>query len=109
MKKLATLILSVSLTGCATFTNEQWGELAGAVTGAYIGSKFGGGTGQELATIAGAYVGMQVGGNIGSKYDPRPQSAPVETVPVRPYAHCERYKVVAEINQCIQRARSQGR
>jgi surface antigen len=108
VKKLSVLLISTMLTGCATFSNTQWGELAGAVTGAYVGSKFGGGSGQELATIAGAYIGMQVGGNIGSKYDPPPKPQ-VVYVEVNPYAECNRYRVVSEINSCIHRLKQQGR
>jgi uncharacterized protein YcfJ len=57
-------------SGCANMTPEQQrltGQVAGGVAGAAIGSRFGGGSGQIVATGAGAVLGTVVGGNLATK------------------------------------------
>jgi len=57
----------LALPGCADMTPEQrqlTGQVAGGVTGAAIGSRFGGGSGRVVATGAGAVLGTVVGGHV---------------------------------------------
>ena len=72
MKKklvLATLALSVALTGCAPTTNEDVGTIGGGVAGALLGSQFGGGSGRVVAAAGGALLGAYLGGKIGQSMD----------------------------------------
>ena len=66
---LSLLIISLGLSGCASMTKEDTGTLAGGVIGGLVGSRFGGGTGQVLATGAGALIGAYIGGKIGKTMD----------------------------------------
>ena len=86
MKKLllATLSVSVLLTGCAT-TNEGVGTVAGGVVGGLLGSQFGGGSGRVAAAAGGALVGAFLGGKIGrtmDKVDRMEMERALETAPV---------------------------
>ena len=57
----------LALPGCADMTPEQRqlsGQVAVGVTGAAIGSRFGGGSGRVVATGAGAVLGTVVGGHV---------------------------------------------
>ena len=49
--------------------NEDAGTLAGGVIGGLVGSRFGGGSGQVVATGAGALLGAYLGGQIGKTMD----------------------------------------
>ncbi|STX31242.1 RT0821/Lpp0805 family surface protein [Legionella birminghamensis] len=71
MKKLmlASLSLSVLLSGCAQVTNEGVGTVTGGVVGGLIGSQFGGGSGKVAAAAGGALLGAYLGGNIGRTMD----------------------------------------
>lgn len=71
MKKLiiASLSLSVLLTGCAQMNNEGVGTITGGVVGGLLGSQFGGGSGQVAAAAGGALLGAFLGGQIGKSMD----------------------------------------
>ena len=72
MKVKQSLVVSTALAcllaGCATpMTPEQkkvTSQVAGGVTGAAIGSLFGGGSGRVVMTGAGAVLGTVVGGKL---------------------------------------------
>jgi len=68
-----SLVASFTLAGCASLNNEDTGVLAGGVIGGLVGSRFGGGTGQVIATGAGALLGAYFGGNIGKTMDSQDQ------------------------------------
>lgn len=70
---LLALVASLGLTACADLNNEDAGVLGGAVIGGLLGSQFGGGSGQVLATGAGAMIGAFIGGNIGKTMDKQDQ------------------------------------
>ena len=60
MKKLiAIALVGATLTGCAT--TQSQGESIGAIAGAVIGSRFGHGAANLVATAAGGVLGSQVG------------------------------------------------
>ena len=87
MKKLllATLSLSIFLTGCAPVTNEDVGTLTGGVVGGLIGSQFGGGSGKVAAAAGGVLLGAFLGGNIGrtmDRLDRLEMQRALETAPV---------------------------
>lgn len=71
MKKLtlASLSLSILLTGCAPLNNEDVGTLTGGVVGGLLGSQIGGGSGQVAAAAGGALLGAYLGGQIGKTMD----------------------------------------
>lgn len=71
MKKtvLASLSLSVLLTGCAQMNNEGVGTITGGVVGGLVGSQFGSGSGRVAAAAGGALLGAYLGGNIGRTMD----------------------------------------
>lgn len=68
-KKLMCLILVMSMLGCANLSNQDMGTVGGGVIGGLIGSRFGGGEGQILATGAGVLLGAIIGGRIGQYMD----------------------------------------
>lgn len=73
MQKRHSLVLLVAvgalaLSGCET-TNEQQGQVIGAVAGGLLGNQVGGGRGRTAATIAGTILGGYLGGNIGRQMD----------------------------------------
>lgn len=87
MKKLmlASLSLSVFLSGCAEVSNEGVGTVTGGVVGGLIGSQFGGGSGRVAAAAGGALLGAMLGGNIGrtmDKVDRMEMQRALETAPV---------------------------
>lgn len=67
------VMLSTSLSGCATDgstgTKEGVGTLAGAIGGAWIGSNVGKGKGQIVAIAAGTLLGAALGNSIGASLD----------------------------------------
>ncbi len=71
MKKLvvASLSLSVFLTGCSQVTNEGVGTVTGGVVGGLLGSQFGSGSGKVAAAAGGALLGAFLGGKIGQYMD----------------------------------------
>jgi len=72
MKKLLTIIvLSSFLVACSQemMNKENAGLLIGGATGAFIGSKVGGGNGRMFATAAGALLGAMAGKEIGKQLD----------------------------------------
>jgi outer membrane lipoprotein SlyB len=72
MKLTAGLLLVVvaagalTLSGCANTPEDRRlrGQVIGGVTGAAVGSMFGGGSGQVIMTGAGAVLGAVVGGKM---------------------------------------------
>jgi surface antigen len=71
MRKLsvASLSLTVLLTGCAQLTNQDVGTVGGGVVGGLLGSQFGGGSGKVAAAAGGAIIGAVLGGKIGQYMD----------------------------------------
>jgi len=73
MKKLVSLILvsltAICLVGCDSMNNQDVGTISGAAVGGLVGSRFGGGSGQLVATAAGALAGAYLGGKIGQSMD----------------------------------------
>jgi surface antigen len=71
MKKLilASISLSVLLTGCGEINNEGVGTISGGVIGGLLGSQFGGGSGRVVAAAGGALAGAYLGGRIGKYMD----------------------------------------
>ncbi len=68
----ATIILTISaflLQSCTGMNKQGGGTLIGGVTGALLGSQFGGGEGKLLATGIGAVAGALIGGQIGKSMD----------------------------------------
>jgi uncharacterized protein YcfJ len=68
-KQLLVVISAVAclLAGCASMTPDEKkvaSQVAGGVTGAAVGSLFGGGTGRVVMTGAGAVLGTVVGGKV---------------------------------------------
>jgi uncharacterized protein YcfJ len=57
---------SLTLSGCANTPEDRKlrGQVIGGVTGAAVGSMFGGGSGQVIMTGAGAVLGTVVGGRM---------------------------------------------
>ena len=75
MKKLLVVVAAVSaivLSGCVV-TNQQGGTLVGAGLGGLLGSQFGSGTGQLVATGLGVLAGGLLGNQIGQHMD-QPQT-----------------------------------
>lgn len=90
-KTLATaVVLSIAIglsAGCAELdrlSQEQLGTgigaLAGGVGGALVGTQFGSGTGQLIATVVGAVGGAWVGNQIGAYLDERDRKRAAEAV-----------------------------
>lgn len=73
IKQLTSGILIVTLvtglTGCAGMNKQDQGAIAGTAIGGLLGSRFGGGSGQVLATAGGALAGAAIGGAIGRNMD----------------------------------------
>jgi surface antigen len=59
---------SLLLAGCQT-TQEQQGQVIGALAGGLLGSQVGGGSGRIAATIAGTVLGGYLGGHVGRRMD----------------------------------------
>ncbi len=66
---LPLLMLSLGLCGCASMNNEDTGVIAGGIAGGLLGSQFGGGSGQVVATGIGVLAGSYFGGGIGESMD----------------------------------------
>lgn len=73
MKKVITsamlVLTSVCVVGCSNMNNQSMGTLGGAAIGGLVGSRFGGGGGQILATGLGAVAGAVIGNAIGKNMD----------------------------------------
>lgn len=73
MKNISKLLLIIfigfSLQSCESMNKQGGGTLIGGVTGGLLGSQFGKGEGQLLATGIGALAGALVGGQIGKTMD----------------------------------------
>ena len=68
--KLSLIIfISFSLQSCQNMNKQGGGTLIGGVAGGLLGSQFGKGGGQLLATGVGALAGALIGGQIGSTMD----------------------------------------
>lgn len=62
--------LALPLSGCVTNpSNEDVGRIIGAVTGAGVGSMFGGGSGNTVMTVVGGIAGYMIGGSVGRNMD----------------------------------------
>ena len=74
MKKLLVVaaVSAFVLSGCIA-TNQQGGTLIGAAGGGLLGSQFGSGTGQLVATGLGVLAGGLLGNQIGQHMD-QPQT-----------------------------------
>ena len=87
MKKIvvASLSLSILLSGCSNVTNEGVGTVTGGVVGGLLGSQFGGGAGKVAAAAGGALLGAYLGGRIGqymARQDKMEMQRALETAPV---------------------------
>ncbi|MDN3031028.1 MAG: RT0821/Lpp0805 family surface protein [Candidatus Tisiphia sp.] len=68
--KITAIILATTmLYGCSGMNKQGGGTLIGGVAGGLLGSQFGKGTGQLVATGAGVLIGALVGGHIGQTMD----------------------------------------
>ena len=65
---VAAAAAALALAGCET-TNEQQGQVIGAIAGGLLGSQVDNGKARTAATIAGTIVGGFIGGNSGRKMD----------------------------------------
>ena len=72
----AAVLLATALAACSATpetgqgAKENTGTLIGALTGGFIGSQFGGGTGERIAAeVAGAAIGGLIGNRIGASMD----------------------------------------
>ena len=82
---VASLSLSILLSGCTSVTNEGVGTVTGGVVGGLLGSQFGGGAGKVAAVAGGALLGAFLGGKIGQYMDRQDQmqmQRALETAPV---------------------------
>lgn len=77
MKNILTLSLiifiSFSLQSCKNMNKQGGGTILGGATGGLLGSQFGKGGGQLLATGIGALAGALIGGQIGGTMDEHDQ------------------------------------
>ena len=66
MRLAAAALALVALAGCSgvPIDKKTQGQVLGGVTGAAVGSLFGGGSGQIVATGAGAVIGAIAGGEL---------------------------------------------
>ena len=65
-----TVVMGVSvLPGCTNMNKQDVGTVSGGVIGGLVGSRFGGGGGQVLATGIGVMAGALIGGAIGKNMD----------------------------------------
>jgi len=75
MKKLVAITLTaLALTACAprgdgSYSRSSLGALTGALVGGVVGSQFGGGSGQDWATVGGILYGTAVGSAWGDEVD----------------------------------------
>jgi surface antigen len=73
MKNISKLLLIIfigfSLQSCESMNKQGGGTLIGGVAGGLLGSQFGKGEGQLLATGVGALAGALAGGQIGKTMD----------------------------------------
>ena len=63
--------LCIALASCGSVSNQQVGQVTGALAGGVIGNQFGGGSGRIVATAVGALAGGIIGGGIGQQLDAR--------------------------------------
>lgn len=63
------LAITATLPGCADMSKQDVGTVSGAAIGGLVGSRFGGGSGQVLATGVGVLAGALIGGAIGKNMD----------------------------------------
>ena len=76
----ALAFMLVFVAGCDNMNKQDAGVLIGGATGALLGSRFGGGSGQVLATVAGAVGGALIGGAIGNNMDKTDQITAMQAV-----------------------------
>lgn len=63
------LLMGCTLSACTEMSKQDVGTVSGAAIGGLVGSRFGGGSGQVLATGAGIMAGALIGGAIGKNMD----------------------------------------
>lgn len=80
MKKALVALALLSATSTVMAQGFSNGQVIGTITGAVIGSHFGGGSGKTAATVIGAVIGNEVGRNL-SNQPPQVNYHP----PMRPY------------------------
>lgn len=66
---LICIIASASVVSCSNVTKQDVGVVSGGVVGGLLGSQFGHGNGQILATGIGVMAGALIGGAIGKSMD----------------------------------------
>lgn len=71
------LIAPIGLGACEGMSNQQVGQLIGAVGGAYLGSEVG--DGDTGAIILGGFLGSFIGGKIGAHLDARDRQMMYQT------------------------------
>ncbi len=77
-KMLLAVLLLTTISACqqsdytrsdGAFKKETIGQISGAIAGGYLGSKVGGGSGQNIAIGVGTLLGALAGGSIGESLD----------------------------------------
>lgn len=73
---ILTSALAISLAGCANdpHAKQNAGTVIGGITGAIIGSQFGGGEGKIVTGAIGALAGSMIGNSIGASMDAQDRS-----------------------------------
>ena len=83
------IAIAASVVSAPTQAQEiEWGQVIGGVTGAVIGSHFGGGTGNTAMTVIGGIVGSEVGRRMSNQrqyYLPQNQYYPPRRGYEQPY------------------------
>ena len=69
MATMAVLTVFTLLPGCTNVSKQDVGTVSGGVLGGLVGSRFGQGGGQVLATGIGVMAGALIGGAIGKNMD----------------------------------------
>jgi len=63
--KLLFFLFLFSITSCETPEDQRlFGQIIGSAVGAYVGGKFGSGTGKDLSIIFGGAAGFLIGGKL---------------------------------------------
>ncbi|QYK14416.1 glycine zipper 2TM domain-containing protein [Shewanella rhizosphaerae] len=63
-----TSVRNITQTQLVEDRNQGWRTFGGALIGGVIGHQFGGGSGQDVATVLGALIGGGIGHNAGGDY-----------------------------------------
>ena len=73
-------IILLSVVGCSDMNRQDVGVLTGGAIGGLVGSRFGHGSGQVLATGLGVVAGAVIGGKIGQYMDQQDHQQVVNTL-----------------------------